>query len=400
MIDGLILSRWPGLTTPSVQYRRLAEIWQNALLSAPSIFVLAVLKRDWRFLSTTMLSCVVAATVATFQYAVYNSFRASSAVMPTIVAADYWVSAATISSFDFPAYFPEDYDAVLARYFPSGSTRRVIFGFVPWRSPIGRRSNVALVGIDGWTVDGHPIGPTGFVANRQDLDRLDLDDDGSDQATIGTETLHLEGTVDTMSTYLGAPYVLADFETARRLLGVDPSSVAFIAGNVGAVPATPISAAASDIERRFPDIMLRSQSDFARSSSDYWMNKTGAGLAIGLAAVLAMLLMVILLANGVLRFVQRYYSDLLSMLGHGAIQRDIGWIIMGVALIVSAVTLIGAVVITPILVFMFKPALPWVQFAVKDSLAAFGGVALAFVMAMLSARRALAQFAPDAIYRS
>lgn len=64
----------------------------------------------------TVLSCVVAATVATFQYAVFNSFRDASAVLPRVIAADYWVSAKSVESFDFPTTFSEDYAASLAGY--------------------------------------------------------------------------------------------------------------------------------------------------------------------------------------------------------------------------------------------------------------------------------------------
>ena len=60
------------------------------------LFIRSVLVRDWRFLAVTMASCMVAATVATFQYAVYNSFRQASAVVPRVLGADYWVTAGSV----------------------------------------------------------------------------------------------------------------------------------------------------------------------------------------------------------------------------------------------------------------------------------------------------------------
>lgn len=273
-------------------------------MAPAALFVRTVLLRDWRFLSVTMASCMVAATVATFQYSVYNSFRLASAVVPRALAADFWVKAGSVECFDFPAPFPEDYGPALARYLPDASMRRVVFGFATWRSPTGRRGNVAIVGVEGVN-----IRPTGFVANDSDLGRLDIPrtpagaiPTASVEASIGGMTLSLQGTVDTLPTYLGAPYVLADFETARGLLRMDPTAVAFLAGNFrGPVPVD-FEQRAAAAAARFPEVTIISAKAFSDSSIGYWQNKTGAGLAIGLAAFLALLLMILLLTNGALRF--------------------------------------------------------------------------------------------------
>lgn len=363
--------------------------------SLPALFVRTVLTRDWRFLGVTVISCMVAGTVATFQVSVYNSFRVASAVVPRTLGADFWVKAGSVECFDFPAPFAEDYAGSLARYFPGSKMQRVVFGFVTWRSPTGVRGNVALVGIDGYG-----ISPLGFVANRSDLARLNIPDGpGPVEASIGDETLSLEGTVDNLATYLGAPYVLADFATARRLLRMDPSSTAFLAGRFdGPVPSdfNQLSRLAS---RRFPDVEVVSAADFAASSMDYWQRKTGAGLAIGLAAVLALLLMVILFANGVLRFIQRYYQDLLSLLGHGASTREISQIVAGVAVMIGFATLAGSALATPVIVGGFKPLLPWVSFAATDLLAPLLGTGLAMGFALVSARGAISDFGPEAVFR-
>jgi hypothetical protein len=361
-----------------------------------ALFVRTVLTRDWRFLAVTVTSCTVAATVATFQFSVYSSFRVASAVVPRALAADYWVKASSVESFDFPTPFPEDYGPALARYLPEATMRRVAFGFAPWRSPTGRRRNVAVVGVDGLG-----ISPTGFVANRSDLAQLDIATDTTNLlASIGDTTLMLDSTVDVLPTYLGAPYVLVDFETARRLLRTDPASVAFLAIFLDKPATADFAARAARAAERFPDVTITSTADFSQSSIAYWQNKTGAGLAIGLAAILALLLMILLFTNGVLRFIQRYYPDLLSLLGHGADSRDIARIVTGVAMTIAVATLAGTALVTPLLVLVFRPILPWASFSSGDLLAPLLGLALALLAASLAARRAIAGLGPDAVFRS
>lgn len=54
----------------------------SQVTSAPRLFIRMVLARDAGFLAVTLLSCVVAAVVATFQYSVYTLFVRASAVAP------------------------------------------------------------------------------------------------------------------------------------------------------------------------------------------------------------------------------------------------------------------------------------------------------------------------------
>jgi hypothetical protein len=362
------------------------------------LFIRSVLVRDWRFLAVTMASCMVAATVATFQYAVYNSFRQASAVVPRVLGADYWVTAGSVECFDFPAPFSEDYGAALS----PAICPAVRCG--AWcsalRPGVRHRDGAAMWRWSAWR---------GSASDRPALWPIAAIFPGSTFRTAPPpwwkpaserQTLVLEDSVETLPTYLGAPYVLADFETARSLLRMDPGSVAFLAGNFNDGMPPDFEAQTQRAASRFPDVSITSADAFAASSIAYWEKKTGAGLAIGLAAVLALLLMILLLANGVLRFIQRYYADLLSLLGHGASSRDIGQIVSGVGLAIAAITLAGTAIITPLMVLAFRPLLPWTGFQATDLFAPLLGVTAALGAAHLSARRALAAFGPDAVFRS
>jgi len=367
--------------------------------SAPLLFVRAVLVRDGRFLLVTLTACAVAAVVAMFQYSVYTSFLRSSAVVPRLLGGDFWVTAATVECFDFPDPFNEDYAAAVARYVPGASFRRVVVGFASWRSPLGRRGNVVVVGLDD---SGLP--DDGFIADRSDLARLDLRPAAPARlqlASISDTTLHLEAVVTSLPTFLGAPYVLLPLDRAREVLGMDASTTSFLIGRLpGGRRSGDLATTTAEVARALPDIARVSAPEFAESSARYWQRKTGAGLAILLAAVLAALLMAILLSNGVLRFVQRYHHDLVSLLGHGATQREITRIVAAIATLIAAVTLVTAMLATPLLIAGFRPLLPWVAFHPADALLPMAAVLLSLGVALLAARRAIAAFAPDVVFRS
>ena len=374
-----------------------SNILQRMTGSAPWLFSRIAVTRDWRFLSVTIISCAVAAVVASFQYSVFTSFLRAGAVIPRTVEADFWIVGSTVECFDFPDPFSEDYAAALARFTPDARYRRVVFGFAPWRSPIGRRGNVAIVGIDD---SGLP--DTGFAVDRSDLSRLDLPTQTGaySEASIAGTTLHMAQVVDNLPTFLGAPYVLVPFEQGRRMLRMDPNSTSFVIGNYGSAAPRDFAAMRYQAEKLFPDVSLVSGAEFEQSSSLYWQRKTGAGAAILLAAVLAALLMVILLANGISRFIQRYHHDLLSLLGHGASEREVGTIIMMVAVLIAVVTGVAAVAVTPLAILSTNFMLPWVSFRLTDMLVPLAAIGGALGFAIISARRALSAYGPETVFRS
>ena len=364
--------------------------------SAAWLFVRTVVTRDWRFLSVTLLSCAVAAIVATFQYSVFTSFVRTGAVVPRVLGGDFWVTAATVECFDFPVPISEDYVSTLARYTPGAEFRRVVFGFAPWNSPTGRRGNVAIVGVDGLGIPD-----TGFVVERSDMARLDLTSNTGalQQASISDTTLSLHKVIDSLPTFLGAAYVLVPLERGRELLRMDPSSASFLIGTfTGAKP--DFTAAQQKAQENFPEVAMVSAKQFQDSSSRYWQRKTGAGNTVLVAAVLATLLMAFLLANGLSRFIQRYHNDFISLLGHGASDREISQIVTGVAAIVAIATVAAALIVTPIMIQVSQILFPWVKFDAADMGVPVIAILASLGVAILSSRRAVAQFDPAAVFRS
>ena len=362
------------------------------------MFIRIVIVRDWPFLSIILISCSVAAIVATFQYSVFNSFVRTAANMQQKLGGDFWITAATVECFECPDPISEDYAAIISRYTPDAHYRRVVFGFATWRSPIGKRGNVAIVGVDGMNIPDN-----GFVVDQSDLGKLDIERGSplqASEATIADTTLKLHGVVDDMPTFLGSPYIIVAFERGRELLRMDPSSTSYLIGDLPSARTADLEAISKKAAKLFPEIAVLPAADFGRSSSEYWQRRTGSGLAILLAAALASVLMVILLSNGVLRFIQRYHQDLLSLIGHGASERVITRIVIGVSAIIAFTTMIATVIVTPTIMFLMRSSLPWARFVWSDSVVPIITLSAAIFLAMVASRRAIAAYGPEAVFRS
>ena len=358
-------------------------------------FARRVLMRDWRSLLVTLTACALAGIIATFQYSVYVSFLTAGSAVPRAIAPQLWVSPAGVECFDFPDVLDEDYAAAIQAVFSEARVRRVAFGFVPWRSPSGRRGNIALVGVDD--VD---IPPTGFVVDRSDLGRLDLDGAPADQsvrASIGDQSVDFAGTRGDLATFLGVPYVVVRFTTARQILRMASTATSYLAVDL---PGDRNGARFQALADRFPELAVRTSLQFEQSSARYWERRTGAGLAVLLAATLAIVLMVFLLANGVMRFIQHYQRDFLSLVGHGASPAEIGLIVAMVAASIIAVVVAISALVAPLLTILLRGLLPWVSFRMSDMIVPAVGALFAFGSTLVWTRRSLASFGPDAVFRS
>ena len=361
----------------------------------PMVLVIGALaRRDFRPLATGIAVSGIAATVATFQVAVFTSFLDAGAAAPRYLAADAWISAVGIACFDYPILVAEDNAGAIRADLPAVRVRRVAFGFAPWVAPGGERGNIALIGIDG--MRGHP---SGFVVDRSDRARLHLVAAG-EQAAIGDVTATFLGATGGLASFLGAPYAVTNFDAARTMLRVPAGQTAFLALDFPEGVPADLGARLARIEYRFPELSARTTAQFLSDSAGYWQAKTGAGAAILLAAVLASILMAILLLNSIGRFVQRRTSDFISMIGHGASDGQMAAILIGVAAMLIIGALGVAAILVPAMQWLVRPILPWVTLKAVDAGFALAVGTACFGLAIVGARHELKRFPPDSMFRS
>jgi hypothetical protein len=88
------------------------------------------------------------------------------------------------------------------------------------------------------------------------------------------------------------------------------------------------------------------------------------------------------------------------LLGHGASEREVGAIIMMVAVLIAVVTGVAAVAVTPLAILSTNFMLPWVSFRLADMLVPLAAIGGALGFAIISARRALSAYGPETVFRS
>lgn len=268
--------------------------------------------------------------------------------------ADVWMGAPGVLSVDLGRPIREGYIARMAADPDIERCEIYLQGFAYWSKKTGatelcmvigsRLSDDSLGAIDKLTPDLREAltEPGTIVLDVSDKDRLGVSGVG-DVAEVSGSRVKVVGFTKGIKSLAG-PYVFCSVNTARPLLRYLPDQVTYVIGKVkpGANP----RAVANRMTEKYHNITAYSAPDFSFQSQWHWLTKTKAGIALGYAAALGLLV-------GAVVTSQTLYAATAASLREFAVLRALGiprwrmaslvmsqafWIgIIGVALALPAV---------------------------------------------------------------
>jgi putative ABC transport system permease protein len=127
--------------------------------------------------------------------------------------------------------------------------------------------------------------PGAVVIDAADLERLGLRRGAGDVAEVNGQQVRVVSQVSGLKGLAG-PYVFCSLETARRLLGVAPGQVHYLLVRCKRAADVPT------VRRHlggYGDMTALTSAEFSFRSRCHWLLKTGAGVSLGCAAVLGLL---------------------------------------------------------------------------------------------------------------
>lgn len=238
--------------------------------------------------------------------------------------ADVWVGHPEVPSVDLGRPIPEAWQSYLA--LPDVErTEPYIEGFAYWDKPTGGMELCIIIGshmapdalgtIKQLTPELRTrlTEPFGIVVDEGEFGRLGVTRVG-DTAEIAGKRVRIVGTVTGLRSLAG-PYVFCSIETARKILRPPAGQATFLLAK------TKDKAAAErvvDYLRRYPRKLAPfTAEEFSLHSRLHWLTKTKAGIALGLAAALGLLV-------GAVVTSQTLYSATVASLKEFAVLRALG----------------------------------------------------------------------------
>ncbi len=240
--------------------------------------------------------------------------------------ADLWVGAPEVLSVDLGKAVPESYLDRIQRLPEVEHCEVYLQGFAYWSKPqggselsmiIGSRLTPGSLGIvDELTPDlqARITEPGAIVVDESDLSRLGIDGVGS-VVEISGNRVRVVGLTHGLKSLAG-PYVFCNVETARRLLHLSDGQTTYVLARLKDPLLAPLVVARlrNEYGNRMSVFMA---SEFSIRSRMHWLMRTKAGIALGYAALLG------LLVGGVVTS-QTLYAATAASLREYAVLRALG----------------------------------------------------------------------------
>src|SRR5262245_315737 len=211
--------------------------------------------------------------------------------------ADVWMGAPGVLSVDLGRPIREGYLSRLASQPEVERVEIYLQGFAYWSRRDGGTELCMVIGsrlgenslgaVDRLTPDLRALltEPGAVVIDESDKSRLGVKEIG-DVAEISGQHVRVVGFTKGLKSLAG-PYVFCSINTARPLLRLLPDQVTFVLGKCK----HPSDAAkvAERLQAKYDTIRVLPASEFSWRSQVHWLTKTKAGIALGYAAALGLL---------------------------------------------------------------------------------------------------------------
>jgi putative ABC transport system permease protein len=210
--------------------------------------------------------------------------------------ADLWVGAPEVLSVDLGRPIPERYLTRVAAQPEVECAEPFLQGFMYWTKPDGGSELCIVIGT---RLDGEALGPMAeltpemrsrlgepgtIVVDQGELGRLGIRGVG-DVAEVTNQRVRVVGLIRGFRS-LSGPYLFCSLRTARMLLRLTSEQTTYVLARCRRPEQAPAVVARL---RRTPTLSAFTSEDFSRRSRLHWLTKTKAGVALGCAAALGLL---------------------------------------------------------------------------------------------------------------
>jgi putative ABC transport system permease protein len=212
-------------------------------------------------------------------------------------SADLWLGGPGILSVDQGTPIPATYLASLARQPEVEQCEIYLKGLASWVKPDAHGSELCMV--IGTRLAGDALGavrkidpttrylltePGAVVVDKTELGRLGIGGVG-DRAEINGQRVRVVALVEGLQS-IAAPYIYCSTETARVLLRLPADQTTYV---LARCHDSASAAAVAERLRSNPNVSVFTADDLSWRTRLHWMMKTKAGIALGFAAALGLL---------------------------------------------------------------------------------------------------------------
>ena len=301
-----------------------------------------ILHQPVRF-AAALMGISVAAGLAFIQLGLYMGFKENASIVVDHTEGDIWVCAQHHENFDFPKQLPPRTLDLVRSTRGVKQANPMLIVFSKWKLESGAEKTVQIVGYDADRGVGQPWRLLrGFSKDLDDYGAVTVDATAQrklDNADLGTMTeigqvqAKVVAVTDGIRSFQGNPMVFTDLDNARSFGHLPSDAVHYLV-----IKLEPDSNLV-DVLNSLNDIGYTeaySRQDFSKKAQDYWLNSTGAGPALGISALMGLIV-------GIVVAGQVLYTSTLEHLKEYGTLKAMGATNLQVVAVIMAQAVAGAI---------------------------------------------------------
>jgi putative ABC transport system permease protein len=286
---------------------------------------LAMLAHDRVRLVATLAALAIAYLLCGTQMGLFVGWSNTTSALVKHAGADLWLVAEKTPCFDYGTAIPRRRLYQARSVDGVASADGMYVGFAFWQRPDGQQVGVELVGVGAddpgvpWAMrSGAPDAihqPHTVVADALFVEALGVRELG-DEVEISGRRATLGGISRDVRTFTSAPFVFTSLDNAMDYDGGRyRDEVTFVI--VRAERGVDVEALRSRLERDVPGVEVLTTREFADRTVRHWMIETGAGLTVGLAAALGLVISIVVTSQTLVSVTRDHAPSYATMLALG-----------------------------------------------------------------------------------
>ncbi|XZE54266.1 ABC transporter permease [Planctomycetaceae bacterium SH139] len=258
--------------------------------------------------------------------------------------ADIWVGHRGMHNVDFPHSIPERWIHRIRSISGVVEAQPLRIGFSEISLPDGNFEGVTVIGVK----DGTDLGRA-YAVVEGSVDGLSLVDgvivDQCDDARlfapaigelreVGNKRARIVAKSHGILSFVVTPYLFTTYDRAANYVNSDPKMASYILVRVR--PGVDREQVCMEIRRRLSGVSAMTAEDYASTSVQFWMTRTGIGLSFGAATSLGLLVGLVMVAQTLYAMVLDRISEFATLKAIGMTEREIMLLLVAQSSLVAA----------------------------------------------------------------
>ncbi len=277
-------------------------------------------------LAVTLVGIVFSVLLVAIQCGLYIGSENTIARVLDQVRGDLWIVPFGTKSFDDPSLLAGREKHAAMGVAGVGEVEELVIGYAGWRKLDGGTKAVLLVGSD-WSGGGfkpwnviegsleEALAPGGVVIDKSYFEDLGINQVG-DYAELNGTKVRVGAVTKGVRAFTTLPFIFTTLPRARSFTRASQEQASYVI--VRLAPGTDIEAVRTDLSKRLKDADILTQAEFRKRSTDYWLFKTGAGMALINGAVLGIIVGVVIVAQTLYASTKDHLNEFATLRALGA----------------------------------------------------------------------------------